>query len=106
MRRHASAVDPPRVLLDAGLQQVYEPLLVYRLQRRDRRAGLGANAWDLTAEEQANARRRPELTHSPGASDIIRDASNDDAPEPVPVRAACAHDAQRRSKTGVRWCSH
>ena len=106
MRHHTPVVDPPDVLLDAGLQQVYEPLLVHRLQRRDRRAGLGANARDLAVEEQANARRRPELTHSPGASDIVRDASNDDAPEPVPVPAARAHDAQRRSKTGVRRCSH
>ena len=106
MRHHAPVVDPPDVLLDAGLQQVYEPLLVHRLQRRDRRAGLGANARDLAAEEQANARRRPELTHAPGASGVVGDAPNDYASEPVAVAATDAHDAQRRSEASVRWCSH
>src|SRR5215204_2782826 len=93
---HPSSAASLRLLV-ARLQQLDQPLLVHRLQRRPRGARLRTHARNLTAEEQSQPAVRAELAHAPRAAQVIRDTANGNAPEPLSTREPGAHVARRQT---------
>lgn len=90
-------------LLDPGLQEVDEPVVVEGFEWREGSASLGADAGDVAAKEQPDSGGRVELANAPGAPGVVGYAANNDASERVIANAAAAVNSRRLPDSISGW---